>query len=158
MKTHWKKLVNPDYIGAYSLDEGKDLVVTIEKVLREVVTGQGGKKEECTVAYLKGQKPFILNNTNQKMIHKIHDTPYIEEWAGKSITLYVAKIKAFGEDNVEALRIRPVKPTLPELKPSDTANWTKVKQALLNGYNMKQVLTRWKISKDNQEQLLTEIA
>ena len=24
-KTHWKRLINPDYIGAYSLEEGQDL-------------------------------------------------------------------------------------------------------------------------------------
>ena len=155
-KTHWKKLENPDYIGAYSLDEGKDLKVTIDRVTREMVTGQGGKKEECTIAQLKGQKPFIMNRTNMKMIQKIYNTPYIEEWAGKSITLYVAKIKAFGEDNVECLRIRSQKPTLPELKPSDTTNWNNVKSALLNGFTIDQVKTKWTISKPNQELLISE--
>ncbi len=67
-KTHWKKLENPDYIGAYSLENGKDLIVTIDSVKRELVTGQGGKKEECTIAYLKGQKPFILNRTNKYQV------------------------------------------------------------------------------------------
>ena len=60
--THWKKLINPDYLGAYSLDGMKELNVTIEKVVREMVTGTGGKKEECTVAYLKNQKPFIVSD------------------------------------------------------------------------------------------------
>ena len=65
-KTHWKRLVNPNYIGVYSLDNGKDLIVTIDKVVREQVVSTGGKKEECTVAYLRGQKPLILNRTNAK--------------------------------------------------------------------------------------------
>jgi len=69
-KTHWKKLENPDYIGAYSLEQGKDLTVQIENVKRELITGTGGKKEECTVAALKGQKPFIINRTNAKTISK----------------------------------------------------------------------------------------
>jgi len=116
VKTHWKRLVNPHYIGAYSLDPGQELIVTIEKVIREQVQGPDGKKEECTVAYLKNQKPFILNSTNSKNIAKVVGSSYIEDWAGKSITLYVAKVKAFGE-TVEALRVRPEPPVikLPEL-------------------------------------------
>lgn len=153
-KTHWKKLENPDYIGAYSLDQGKDLTVTIEAVKRELVTGTGGKKEECTVAYLHGQKPFILNRTNAKTISKIYGTPYIEEWVGKSITLYVAHIKAFGEDNVECLRIRMTKhETLPELKISDTKNWDKVVKAIQGGYTIEQIQTKWFISAENIETL-----
>ena len=31
-KTHWKKLINPNYIGAYSLEEGEDLTVKIDFV------------------------------------------------------------------------------------------------------------------------------
>ena len=38
-QTHWKKLINPDYIGAYALDPGKDLTVQISQVRREMVTG-----------------------------------------------------------------------------------------------------------------------
>ena len=76
-KTHYKRLMNPDYIGAYSLNEGEDLTVVIAHVAREVITGTGGKKEECTVAHLKGQKPMILNSTNQKSIAKLYG-PYIE--------------------------------------------------------------------------------
>ena len=98
-KTHWKKLDNPNYIGAYSLMDGevKDLTVIIEKVITEEVKSDRGK-EVCKVAYLKGQKPLILNATNSKIIQSIYDTPYIEDWKGKEITLYVARIKAFGDE------------------------------------------------------------
>ena len=109
-QTHWKKLINPDYIGAYALDPGKDLTVQISQVRREMVTGADGKKEECTVAYLKDQKPMILNVTNCKTIEKLYG-PYIEDWNGKYITLYAAKVRAFG-DVVEALRIRPKAPSI----------------------------------------------
>lgn len=114
-KTHWKLLVNPDYIGAYWLPPGEDVTVTIDYVVREMITGTGGKKEECTVAHLKGVKPFILNATNSKTIAKLYG-PYIEDWAGKQITLYASTAKLAG-DTVECLRIRPkvadrVKPKL----------------------------------------------
>jgi len=40
-KTHWRKLDNPNYLGAYSLLDGqtKELTVTIEKVVVEVEAG-----------------------------------------------------------------------------------------------------------------------
>ena len=98
--------MNPDYIGAYSLNEGEDLTVKIDYVVREMITGTGGKKEECTVAHLVGQKPFILNATNSKSIAKLYG-PYIEDWAGKPITMHASTTKLAGE-TVECLRIRPV--------------------------------------------------
>jgi hypothetical protein len=114
-KTHWKRLMNPDYIGAYWLPPGEDVTVTIDYVVREMITGTGGKKEECTVAHLKGVKPFILNATNSKTIAKLYGN-YIEDWAGKKITLFASTAKLAG-DTVECLRIRPkvaerVKPQL----------------------------------------------
>lgn len=104
-KTHWKKLINPDYIGAYALNPGEDLTVMIDYIQREQIVGTDGKKEDATVAHLKGHKPLILNVTNSKSIAKLYG-PYIEEWAGKEITLYASMTKAFGE-MVECLRIRP---------------------------------------------------
>ena len=106
-KTHWKKLMNPDYIGAYWLTPGEDATVVIDYVLREVITGTGGKKEECSVAHLKnGVKPFILNATNSKTIAKLYG-PFIEDWAGCPITLFATTTRLAG-DTVECLRIRPV--------------------------------------------------
>ena len=104
-KTHWKALVNPDYIGVYALPNGEDLTVTIKSVACEVVTMAGGKKEECTVVQLVNNKPFIINATNSKSIHRLYG-PYIEEWAGKQITLHASTTK-FGGELVECLRIRP---------------------------------------------------
>ena len=105
MKTHWKKYFHPDYIGAYALEPGEEKTVRIKHVKQEQVTGMNGKKEECTVAHLDGEKPFILNRTNCKTIAKIYGSPFIEDWSGKSVTIYAAKVSAFGEE-VEALRIR----------------------------------------------------
>jgi hypothetical protein len=109
-KTHWRQLVNLAYIGAYSLD-GKDLTVKILSVKQELVTGDKGKEEPCTVAQLEGQKPFIINRTNAKTISKLYNTPYVEDWAGKLITLYPTTTKVAGE-TVECLRIRAVVPVV----------------------------------------------
>ena len=103
--THWRKLTNPNYIGSEIMQPGQELKLTIEKVQKEQVKTAEGT-QECIVAYFKGgQKGMIINKTNAKIITKILDTPYIEQWAGKSIIIYAAKVRAFGE-MVEALRVK----------------------------------------------------
>ncbi len=109
--THWKKLTNPDYLGAYSIENGQELVLPIKSVGNEMVTSTNGKKEECTVChFVENAKPMILNATNMKMITKLYKTPYIEEWAGKKIQIGTEKVNAFGEITA-ALRIRQVIPS-----------------------------------------------
>jgi hypothetical protein len=104
-KTHWKKLTNPDYLGAYALEQGEERTLTIKGVKQELVQGSDGKKEECIVVrFIENEKPMIMNKTNLKTIAKLYGS-YIEDWAGKRITVYVEKVKAFG-DLVEALRIK----------------------------------------------------
>ena len=112
--THWKKLTNPDYLGAYAMESGKDMVLTIKSVALEKVIGADGKKEECTVIHFaEPVKPMICNVTNAKTIQKIYKTPFIEEWRGRKIQIYVAEVKAFG-DVVDAIRIRPIIPKAAE--------------------------------------------
>lgn len=154
--THWRKLNNPNYLGAYSLEKGKDLTVEIEKVVKENLKDVTGVNEEATVAYLKGQKPMILNSTNCKIINRMYDTPYIEEWVGKKITVYAAKIKAFGE-TMEALRIREVIPLveLPELTP-DSPKWEDAAAAVrLKNTTIKAIKKHYTLTKAN-EKLLCE--
>ena len=105
-ETHYKKLINPDYLGAYSLEPGQDMILTIKSVGKEVITGTGGKQEECIVCrWVEDQKPMILNVTNCKTISKMLKTPYVEKWAGHRVQIYATTTK-FGGDTVECLRIR----------------------------------------------------
>ena len=113
--THWKKLMNPDYLGSYALEPGQDLIVTIKSVCNEEVTGSDGKKDICSVIhFVENVKPMILNATNNKTIAKLFKTPYIEEWSGRKIQIYTEKVRAFGEI-WDALRIRPYLPVEKEL-------------------------------------------
>jgi hypothetical protein len=138
--THWKKIKNPNFIGAHDLMDGsvtgRELVVTVGSVERKQVIGADGKSTECTVCNLVGVKPMILNSTNQKTMQKLFGSPYIEMWAGKKMTLYVAKTFAFGE-TVDGLRVRKEAPkeptpTLPELTPT-SEHWNRAKQAITAG-------------------------
>ena len=109
-KTHWKQLVNTDYIGAYALG-GEDLTLTIRETRRELVIGANGKKEDCMVIHWaeREYKPLILNRTNAKTITKLLGSAYVEDWSGKRITLYPTTTK-FGGEVVECLRVRPTLP------------------------------------------------
>ena len=130
-KTHWKLLQNPDYVGAYWLPPGEDVTVTIDYVVREVITGTGGKHEECTVAHMRdGVKPFILNVTNSKSIAKLYG-PFIEDWAGKQITLFASTAKLSGE-TVECLRIRP-KVAVRTVPPINDERFDKAMQSIQAG-------------------------
>lgn len=107
MATHWKKLTNPNYLGAYAFDEGEEKTVTIDRVTEESVIGTDGRESGCMVLHFKEQdvKPMILNRTNAKTIEKLADSPYIESWEGLRIILCVRTVSAFGSE-VEAVRVK----------------------------------------------------
>lgn len=116
--THWKQLKNPDYIGAYALQPGEELILTIKSCGLEQVVGTDGKKQDCLVVhFVEDVKPMILNNTNAKTISKVHQTPYMEQWQGKQIQIFARRIRAFGED-VDALRVRDFVPKTTTIDPS----------------------------------------
>ena len=110
-KTHWRKMTNPNYMGAYSLDEGRDVVLTIAYVRQEDVIGSDGKREECAVCHWKERdfKPMILNVTNMRAIAKVTGSPYIDDWVGHRIQIGTEQVRAFGTIT-DALRVRPEKP------------------------------------------------
>lgn len=153
-KTHWKKAMGSNYIGSWDIDQGKDLTVQIMNVAKQLVKGTDGKEDECIVATLKDQKPMILNSTNCKTIATLLETPYLEEWKGKSITLYVQQVKAFGEV-VDALRVRAGKPALPELTPTHPG-WDKAVEYYRTNQNLKGVLLKMRISKENEALLIEQ--
>ena len=107
-KTHWKKLYNPNYFGAWCFEPGKDMVLTVDHVIQEVVSDEKGRKEQCMVVYFRerGAKPMICNKTNSKSLEKLAGSPYIEDWAGVKLQLYVDHNVRFGSDRVDGVRIR----------------------------------------------------
>lgn len=121
-QTHWRKILNTEYLGGFDLDDGQgkfeDIVVTIKDVKRETVKDQNGKDDTCLVLHFNEPvKPMILNVTNSKTITKLTKTPYIEKWIGSRIQIGTEKVKAFGETH-DALRIRKFPPKT-TAKPSD---------------------------------------
>ena len=110
-ETHWKKFFNPNYMGDYSFEPGKDRVLTIRKVTDETVTGEGGKKDDCMVIYWEeDEKPMIMNKTNCKMVSKVVGSPITERWIGHRIQLWYDPSVKFGSNTVGGIRIRSKAP------------------------------------------------
>lgn len=155
MKGHWKKQFNYEYLGSYSLDSKREVVVTIIKLSQEKVTGQQGRKEDCFVVYFKEfDKGMILNRTNARAIEKVANSGLIEEWIGVQVTLYVEKgVRAFG-DVVDALRIRDRKPVRQEMtKDIEHSMLDAIKQG--KGNQVEMAMSKYTMSK-TQEKLIKE--
>ena len=113
-KTHWKKVVSdPNYLGEADFQENEEKIVTIARVVDEVVVQTNRGKEKKAAVYFREQlKPMILNATRSKAITKVAGSPYFEDWVDVKIQLYIdPNVEAFGEI-VSAVRVRPQKPII----------------------------------------------
>lgn len=157
-KTHWKKAFNKDYLGSHDLDNGKDLVATIDHIEIRKVKNTQGEESSKNVAIFKGKvKPMILNVTNCKIIKKFSGSNYIEDWADIQVTIYIKSVTAFGEE-VEALRIREKQPVVekPQLTPMHPS-WPKAVDYLRGeGASLPKILESWDMTVEDQEKLKEE--
>ncbi len=110
--THWKKVMNPKYLGSWSVQPGTELIATIKEIKPETIVGEGGKKDGRNVAYFhENIKPMVLNATNSKTITKLAGSPGVEKWPGLKIQIYVTTIQdKITKEDIETLRIRDVAP------------------------------------------------
>lgn len=104
--TDYRTMFDRDYIGAWSLVDGKDVTITITKVTGGTLTGQGGRKTRKPVIFMHGtDKGLALNVTNCKTIAGLYGN-HVEEWVGKRVTLFKAQTQ-FGSETMDCIRIRP---------------------------------------------------
>jgi hypothetical protein len=105
--THWKSMTERDWLFAFDL-AGKDVTLTIDRVVAGELTGTGGKKSRKPVVHFKEgkeKKPLALCVTNCKVIASMY-TNDVEKWVGKRVTLYPTVTQFAGEE-VECIRVRP---------------------------------------------------
>jgi hypothetical protein len=153
MKTHFKKLRNPDFLGSWDLADQdgnfKNRILTIKEVTKQMVHDGKGGQEECVTVKFHESKPMIMNSTNLKTIHKTLGTPYIEDWVGQKIEITVQQVKAFGEIH-DALRV--IKANL-ELTPKHP-KWNGAKEAIKAGtVTIEQIKKSYTISPENEKLL-----
>lgn len=113
-KTDYRSLMDKTYLGAWDIPESGDLIVTIRKVAKEKVVGDGGRTEECMVIHFsEAEKGMICNAGNAKSIAKVANSKFIEDWVGVRIALYSKEVE-FRHELRDAIRVRDYAPKLPE--------------------------------------------
>ena len=156
--THWKTQFNYDWLGAYSLPNGKDIVLTIKETKKEMVTGNNGKKDELLICYfMENVKPMILCKTNCDIITNLLGSPHLEKWKGHVVQIGSDKVDAFGK-KTDALRVRPFPPELnkPEKEKVETGSvkWNGIVSALKGGYTLEQAQTKYIFTKEQIKELV----
>lgn len=111
---HYRYSGKLSHIGCECLPNGKDVVVTIERITfsdNEVINGD---RQAAWVCYFKPNPhfklPMILNSTNRKRLAKLSGTPFLETVKDLTVTLTQEMDKAIGGGKDWALRISNIKP------------------------------------------------
>jgi len=110
-KTHIESLVEKDYLGSWDVAD-RDYTLEIEHVAKKKLNMRGGKTKIVPVLTFRGaRKKFVLSaRTNRETIAGMYG-PYIEDWYGKRITLYMdPKCKSASGGTCPGIRIRPTVP------------------------------------------------
>ncbi len=103
-----RSMFEKEFLYHYNLD-GRDVPVTIRKVVQGAVQGTDGKKQKKPVVYFQGSdKGLALNITNVRTIGGMYGFK-AEDWVGKRVTLYPTTTQ-FGPKTVECIRVRPTAP------------------------------------------------
>ena len=160
-KTHYRKAFDSPYLSSAGIVEP-----TILTISRAVLENDKTKKTKdvFNTAYFEEKelrpgeklKPMILNATNSKMLKSITGSPFLEDWAGVKVTVFVDKNVRFGKESVEGLRISQARVTKPSLTPDKTQPWNNAKAAFKRDGNLTAVMSRMDISEAHRQQLIKE--
>lgn len=162
-KTHWKRLKNKTFLGAWDIDPGQMPDVTILRISKAMAkANQRAPEEEVDVIYFKEHpKGMILNSTHSDQITKVLRSPYIEDWIGKRIKLFVKSgIRKPGQkETIDAIRVSN---TLPAPTPSEkrfltpemVETWENAIKAIKAGKSVEIIKKRYNLTKENEVKLL----
>ena len=162
-KTHYRKAFNSPYLSSGDIVEPTTL--TIQRVELEIDKTKKTKDMFNTAYFVEREirhgealKPMILNATNSRTMKTLTGSPYINDWGGTVVTVYVEQGVRFGRDTVEGLRISTEKPRTakPELV-QGTPAWGRAVKSLQQYGNLDKVRQFMTVSVDS-EILLTEDA
>jgi len=160
-KTHFRKAFNSPYLS--SADIVEPVVLTIASV---TLSGDATKKTKDlfnTAHFVEREirqgeklKPMILNATNSRTMKDLTGSPFIDDWAGCKVTIYVDNhVRMMGE-TVDGLRISPVPPQgRKELLPNTPA-WDNAIIAYKRDGNLDAVKKRVDVSAENEKALIEQ--
>ena len=163
-KTHYRKVFDSPYLSAADIVE--PVVLTIRCVQVETDKTKKTKDKMNTAYFVEREirageplKPMILNATNSKMVAKITGSPFLEDWGGVQVEIYVDHNVRFGRETVEGLRIRPaaIRPQeKKELTPANQKMWQYAIDAYKRDGNLDAVEARVLINEENRQLLIQQ--
>lgn len=123
-RTHYKQLIDTSYLGQWDFPPGRKATVTIESVKRyKPARARKVKRDDGTfgpepakrleIRFRGKRKPWLAGPVSQSAIAGMFG-PIIQDWIGKSITLYVDESVMLGRARVGGVRVEPVAATGPE--------------------------------------------
>lgn len=160
-KTHYRKAFDSPYLS--SADIVEPTVLTVSHVTLESDKTKKTKDLFNTAHFVEKElrpgeklKPMILNASNSKTLKGLAGSAFIDDWNGIRVTVYVDPNVRFGKETVEGLRISPHSPEKKVITPEMAKAWENAKAAYRRDGHLKSVLSRVDISREHQEQLVTE--
>lgn len=171
---HYRQNRNSDFFGSVEVEvfteQGKPCILQIQNVeYREnKVTFENGKpinsfmvngraKERAIILYFQGQKPWICNPTNCKILERLTKKKNAKEWIGLKIELYVDYNVKFDKKIVCGVRVREQLPNvqLPKLE-IDTPEFEKCLNAILGNFTISDLRKKYEINEEIEMQLLAK--
>ena len=154
--THYKSMTDPSYLGSWSLmnDDAityREIALTITGTSEEKVFNKGEIGGVLTL-HLKDSLPMILNVVNRNTVVAITGSVMVENWVGKTITVYVEKVR-LGRETVPALRIRPklVSVKAKEVLNSEHPKWEEAVKAITEGnVSIDQIKKRFTLTPESE--------
>lgn len=162
-KTHYRKVFKSDHLGVADLEDmieaKQTMTFTIKHVKQEIGAKVAGKKINCNIAYFEEKiKPLVLNAGNSKILKGFAgNSPYVEDWSGIAISLYIDNNAKLKGEIVGGVRIHPNKPQKkPQVTPQNVKLWNNAKTAYKRDGNLHAVCEKADITSENQAKLITE--
>jgi hypothetical protein len=119
--THYKSMIETEWLGQWDLPGDRDIVVTIDSVdrynperrkkKRDPVTGQmvDERNKRIAIGFRNKRKKWLAGPVTQAVIAKMYGNN-VEGWIGKQIALYVDAEVTMGREKTGGIRVRPAAP------------------------------------------------
>lgn len=131
-KTHWRKHLETPYLHGDEIPSD-GIVVTVSSNGATTLYSKQSKQEEQKkiITFKEVEKPMVLTNRKAKQITAALGTPIVQEWVGKTFTIFPIQEKNFGAIG-NVIFIRPGEIKKDEFN-SKSAGWKKAVEAFKNG-------------------------
>jgi len=143
-KNHYRKVMKSDHLGVADLEDfiesGRSLIFKIANSRQEYRTLVAGRKIDANIIYFDDAKPMVVNSTNSKTLSKLAGSPFVEDWSGLLIELYIDRDVRMKGETVGGIRIknRTPKVTLEIMSP-DHPRWSEAKQRVADGMSQQEL-------------------